>query len=86
MAEYSIVFARSARKELENLEHSVALRVLKRVEGLSINPRPTGVVKLEGATDLWRLRIGDWRVIYRVDDRARLIDITGIRHRREAYR
>jgi mRNA interferase RelE/StbE len=84
--EYSVVFARSASKELRALDSSVALRILKRIEALSKNPRPAGVVKLEGATDLWRIRVGEWRVVFRIVDRERLVDIMTIRHRREAYR
>ena len=86
MADYSVVFARSAGKELRSLDSPVALRILKRIEALSGNPRPAGVVKLEGAQDLWRVRVGEWRIVYRIADNERLVDITAIRHRREAYR
>lgn len=86
MAEYSITFARSAHKELQALDPPVASRVLRRIEALARNPRPAGVVKLEGASDLWRIRIGDWRVVYRIADRTRLIDVVAVRHRREVYR
>ena len=86
VADYSVVFARSARKELENLDPPVARRILKQVEALVTNPRPAGVVKLEGATDLWRLRVGEWRVIYRISDRDRLVDVFAVRHRSDAYR
>jgi len=51
-----------------------------------MEPRPSGVKKLEGASDLWRVRVGDWRVVYRISDREHLIDIIAVRHRREAYR
>lgn len=86
MADYSVVFARSASKELRSLDSPVALRILKRIEALSGNPRPAGVVKLEGAQDLWRVRVGEWRIVYRIADSERLVDIIAIRHRREAYR
>ena len=86
MAEYSVTFARSARKELQALDSTIATRVLRRLEVLSISPRPIGVIKIEGADDLWRLRIGDWRVIYRISDREKLVDIIAIRHRKDAYR
>jgi mRNA interferase RelE/StbE len=86
VADYSVVFARSASKELRSLDSQVALRILKRVEALSKNPRPAGVVKLEGATDLWRIRVGEWRVVYRMADRERIVDVIAVRHRREAYR
>jgi len=50
-----------------------------------VNPRPSGVRKLRGTRDLWRIRVGDYRVIYRMDDRKRLVDVSHVRHRREAY-
>jgi mRNA interferase RelE/StbE len=55
------------------------------IDGLAANPRPPGVKKLRGTRDLWRIRVGDYRVIYRVDDAKRLVDISHVRHRREAY-
>jgi mRNA interferase RelE/StbE len=69
VADYKIVFARSARKELQELDPQVARRILRQIEGLVANPRPSGVVKLEGASDLWRIRVGDWRVVYSISDR-----------------
>ena len=86
MAAYAVVFARSARKELQNLDPQVARRILKQVEALVNDPRPSGVVKLEGATDLWRIRVGQWRVVYRISDRERLVDVVAVRHRGDAYR
>ena len=86
MPEYAIVFARSARKELQALDQTIAKRVLRRIEALGATPRPPGCIKLEGSENLWRIRIGDWRVIYGVDDRRRVVDISVIRHRRDAYR
>lgn len=86
MADYGVVFARSARKELQNLDPQVARRVLRQIEALVANPRPSGVVKLEGATDLWRIRVGEWRVVYRISDRDRLVDVIAVRHRSDAYR
>lgn len=86
MVEYSIAFARSARKELEKLPTSTAQRIIEHVEVLLINPRPTRSVKLQGNRNLWRIRVGDYRVIYSVDDAARIIDISTVRHRRDAYR
>lgn len=83
--ECQIVFARSARKELEDLPRSLGLRVLRRIESLGRSPRPRGSRKLVGAGNLWRIRIGDYRVIYAVDDRQRLVDIVAIRHRGDAY-
>jgi mRNA interferase RelE/StbE len=86
VADYAVVFARSARKELQNLDPQVARRILKQIEALVTSPRPSGVVKLEGAADLWRIRIGQWRVVYRVSDSDRLVDVIAVRHRSDAYR
>ena len=86
MPEYTVVFARSARKELQALDRTIAGRILKRIEALRLEPRPSGCKKLEGTDDLWRIRIGDWRVVYSVDDARTLVEVSVIRHRREAYR
>ena len=86
MREYTVVFARSARKELQALDRTVAARILKRIEALTREPRPSGCKKLEGIDNLWRIRIGDWRVVYSVDDSRLLVEVSVIRHRREAYR
>ena len=86
MPDYSVVFARSARKELQNLDPQVARRILREIGALTANPRPSGVVKLEGAIDLWRCRVGEWRVVYRISDQDRLVDIVAVRHRKDAYR
>jgi len=64
VAEYAISFARSARKQLQVLDRALALRIVGRVESLAVMPRPVGCVKLEGGVGLWRIRVGDYRVIY----------------------
>jgi len=60
-------------------------RIITRIEALAHDPRPTGARKLRGSRNLWRVRIGDYRVVYGLDDRRRVIDIVRVRHRREAY-
>ena len=86
MPEYKITFARSARKELEKLPPHIAERILDRVEDLSAVPRPAGSLKLKGESSLWRIRIGDYRVIYAINDLKRVLDISFIRHRKDVYR
>jgi mRNA interferase RelE/StbE len=86
VVEYEIRFARSARKGLQALDRSLAFRILARIEALSMTPRPSGCAKLEGSNNLWRIRVGDYRVIYEVDDRRRIVDVSAVRHRRDAYR
>jgi mRNA interferase RelE/StbE len=82
----SVVFARSARKELEALELGLGLRILARIEILARVPRPPGCRKLAGARNLWRIRSGDYRILNAIDDRARLVDVIAVRHRSDAYR
>jgi len=86
MDRYSITFARSARKELEYLDTTIVEKVFPKIESLANQPRPRGCRKLKGGNNLWRIRIGDYRVIYSIEDRGRVVDIVAVRHRREAYR
>jgi mRNA interferase RelE/StbE len=82
---YGIEVKASARKELEALTDPTLARVIGRVEMLGADPRPAGCKKLKGFKDLWRVRAGDWRIVYVIDDVARLVRVTRIAHRREVY-
>lgn len=85
MPEYSVRFVRSARKELEGLDDTVLTRVFAHIEALAKAPRPPGCKKLRGAHDLWRIRIGRFRVVYQIDDAARLIEIRAVGDRKDIY-
>lgn len=85
MPEYRVVLARSAERELRRLSPEVVGRVVRAVDRLRTEPRPPGARKLSGQRALWRVRAGDYRIVYQVDDDARLVDVAHIRHRREAY-
>ena len=85
MSNYSVEVKPPARKELEALPDKVLARVLERMDSLRYAPRPAGCKKLKGYKDQWRVRVGDWRVVYIIDDPAKLISITRIAHRREVY-
>ncbi|MBI4625212.1 MAG: type II toxin-antitoxin system RelE/ParE family toxin [Verrucomicrobia bacterium] len=86
MPEYTITFAKSARKELEKLMPQLAHRILARIEGLGSLPRPPGCQKLRGNNALWRIRVGDYRILYEIDDTHRMVDISAIGDRKEIYR
>jgi len=86
VAEYRVVIARSARKELESLDRATADRIIGTFERLRGEPRPLGARKLRGAADLWRVRVGDYRLIYAIDDTQQIVDIRVVRHRKDAYR
>ena len=85
MASYFVEVKPSARKELEDLPNSVLGRAVRKMESLGDNPRPAGCKKLIGYRDIWRVRVGDWRILYLIDDSAKLVSVTRIAHRREVY-
>jgi mRNA interferase RelE/StbE len=86
MPEYVITFAKSARKDLERLPPQISERVLDRIERLSAQPRPPGSIKLRDESGLWRIRIGNYRVIYSIDDKKEVVDVSLVRHRKDVYR
>jgi len=86
MASYRVVFRPSVEKDLRSLPREVIARVFKRVEALKDDPFPRQSTKLAGAEQLYRLRIGDYRVIYGIDKEARQVIVHYVRHRRDVYR
>lgn len=85
MANYAIDFKPSARRELESLSDRLIARLLTKIEGLGTDPRPPGCKKLRGYKDLWRIRVGEYRVVYIVDDDHNMVSVTRVAHRREVY-
>jgi mRNA interferase RelE/StbE len=75
----------SARKELERLPGKLIERIFPKLEGLALEPRPAGCKKLKGGQREWRIRVGDYRVVYTVDDEKLLVSVMRIRHRSEVY-
>jgi mRNA interferase RelE/StbE len=82
---YSVELKPSARKELERLPGRVIERIFPRLEALENEPRPAGCKKLKGGQDEWRIRVGDYRVVYTVDDVKLRVSVTRVRHRSEVY-
>jgi mRNA interferase RelE/StbE len=85
VVKYSLEIKPSAQKELDALDQGPFTRIDRKVLALAANPRPAGCKKLRGYKDQWRIRVGDWRVLYIIDDDAKLISVTRIAHRREVY-
>lgn len=85
MAKYALEIKPSARKELERLSDNVIGRAVAKIEGLAAQPRPSGCKKLQGYKDHWRIRIGDYRVVYIIDDPRKLVSVTRIAHRSDVY-
>jgi mRNA interferase RelE/StbE len=86
MVSYSIRWKKSAQKELRALPRSIIPEVLLAVESLAANPHPHGCRKLQGAQRMWRIRIGDYRVVYSVDAGVLCIEVIRIGHRQSVYR
>lgn len=87
MAAYSLVIKPSAVKELEAVEpKKLRQRLVQAIAELAAEPRPTGCEKLAGGTDLFRIRQGDYRAVYSVDDRNRIVRVLKVGHRSEVYR
>ena len=83
---YRVFLERAAEKQLKLLSAKLHDRVILAVQALAKNPRPPGCRKLSGTEDDWRIRVGDYRIVYEIDDASREVRINGVRHRREVYR
>jgi mRNA interferase RelE/StbE len=84
-ARYTVEFAPRAAKAFAALPVATQRRLAPVIERLSTTPRPNGVRKLQGADDLYRVRSGDYRVIYQIQDKRLLIAVVKIGHRRDVY-
>ena len=82
---YSVSLSSRAGKETRNLDRQTLARIAKAIDNLADNPRPSGCLKVKTAETLWRIRVGDWRIGYEIDDAARAVKIITIGHRREFY-
>lgn len=85
MHEYRVGLKASAEKEFFRLPDSMAGCILAKIKAHSENPRPHGCRKLTGGTNEWRIRVGDYRAIYTIDDESKKVEGTRIAHRREVY-
>lgn len=83
---YSILLAPSAERQLKALTGPVQKRIVKRLRSLKETPRPQGVKKLAGEEDLYRIREGDYRIIYTIQDKQLIVLVVKIGDRKEIYR
>lgn len=82
---YTVELTKAASRELKKLERPIQVRLIDALEDLANDPRPDGVKKLSGSDDLWRIRVGNYRVIYTIQDEIVLVTVVRVRHRRDAY-
>jgi mRNA interferase RelE/StbE len=83
---YHVVLTATARKERKRLAAGTQQRIDAALKNLIETARPPGATKLTGETNDWRIRVGDYRILYEIDDQASIITVWRIAHRREAYR
>jgi mRNA interferase RelE/StbE len=86
MASYRIEFKPSAQKELEKLPRQMIPRIVAAIKGLAEDPHPQGVKKLVGFEHTYRIRVGDYRVLYDFFGNQLIIEIIQIRHRKDDYK
>jgi len=83
---YTIEFSRKAERQFKDLPRSAQLKIAPRINALAEAPRPRGAKKLEGQDESYRIRVGDYRVIYQVQDKALIVLVIKIGDRKEVYR
>lgn len=83
MSSYRVEFTTAAAKDLKKLDPGVRRRILSGIADLARDPRPRGYKKLVGETNAWRIRIGDYRVLYEVIDDVLVVTVVRVAHRRE---
>lgn len=86
MVPYQIEFSRQADRQFRNLPSQIQQRLKSRIDSLAATPRPHGSEKLSGADQLYRIRVGDYRIVYAVEDDRLLILVVKVGHCREVYR
>jgi mRNA interferase RelE/StbE len=86
MPSYNVSFKPSVVKDLRHLPKPVVARVIESIESLKTDPFPRQAIKLSGAERLYRIRMGEYRIVYEIDIRAKHLMVHYVRHRREVYR
>ncbi|MDX6613936.1 MAG: mRNA interferase RelE/StbE [Blastocatellia bacterium] len=82
---YQVSLTKRASRETRKLDRQVLARIASAIDGLVVNPRPPGSLKVKTSDRQWRIRVGDWRIGYEIDDQARRVTIVTVGHRREFY-
>jgi mRNA interferase RelE/StbE len=82
---YQIIIERTARKEIQKINHADQALIIEAIQNLSNEPRPHGCKKLKGR-EAWRIRVGDYRVIYEIQDNLLVITVIHAGHRRDIYK
>ncbi len=83
---YAIAISKSVQKQIDNFPNDVAERIIEKIQNLASEPRPDGTVKFKASDNEYRIRIGDYRVRYEIDDESQLVQILQCKHRKDVYK
>ncbi|MBW4650259.1 MAG: type II toxin-antitoxin system RelE/ParE family toxin [Kastovskya adunca ATA6-11-RM4] len=83
---YQVEIAPAAQRQIRKLTTDVQQKIIQRLEALAVDPYPAGVVKMRGEQSLYRVRLGDYRIIYEIQDEELLILVLKVGHRRDVYK
>ena len=86
MRDYQITFSSSAEKELLSLPKKLGSQILSKIDLLAQNPRPSGCKKLTGSKNSYRIRVGDFRILYTIEDDKLIVDVVKIGDRKDVYK
>jgi len=83
---YSVELAPAAKRQMRKLDRAIQERIIRRLEALGKDPRPPGVEKLEGVESTYRVRLGEYRIVYEIQDKILVVLVLKVGHRKEVYR
>lgn len=83
---YAVILSKATQKQVDGLSQEIRERVVEKLQSLEDEPRPNGVVKLKGAENEYRVRVGDYRIRYRIEDATQTILVVQCDHRKDVYR
>ena len=83
---YEVLLERKAERDLKKLSSDVFLRIIPHLKSLSENPKPSGCRKIVGSKNDWRIRVGDYRIIYEINALNKTVKVMRVRHRKEVYK
>ena len=83
---FEVYLEKAAETDLKRLPTATFHRIIPQIRALAESPRPPGCRELTGSKNDWRIRIGDYRILYEIDEKTKAVRIMRVRHRREAYR
>lgn len=82
---YKVFIERNAEKDLRKTPKAIQKKIISVIVSLETNPRPPSVRKISGSENYYRIRVGDYRIVYEINDKEKKVNIFRIRHRKEAY-